>query len=66
MEEKEEVINIADLVQIVYANWKWYILSVIVCLGLAILSPTGGGFTMVPSFSGPERTEYSIFSRNTA
>ena len=37
MEEKEEVINIADLVQIVYANWKWYILSVIVCLGLAFL-----------------------------
>ena len=37
VEEKEEVINIADLVQIVYANWKWYILSVIVCLGLAFL-----------------------------
>ena len=35
--EEAGALNLWDLLQILKANWYWFVLSVIVCLGLAYL-----------------------------
>ena len=35
--EQENTLNLWDLVQILKANWYWFVLSVIACVGLAYL-----------------------------
>ena len=34
--EKEEEINIADILQLIWSNRYWFILSIFLCVGIAI------------------------------
>ena len=34
---QEETINIKDLIFLYFSKWKWFVLSLAVCLGVAVL-----------------------------